>query len=239
MAEEPYSDPLDWLEAERREPGGSRVEFRRQLEACTAKLVELASAVASSIVPVTEAFLQADAPAAREYRSTDAWISGGCVALEDACYLLLARQSPVGGDLRRVVATIRSVTDVERPSNLLAHVAGSLAWVHPPAMPETLRATLRELGEQAARVYAGAVDAWRALDGLAAVELQRTDDDVDLLQKVLLTELYTGTQSTEESVSLALIARYYERIGDHGVEMARQVTYAVTGERIHDEPPAT
>jgi phosphate transport system protein len=236
MTDQPPGDPLEWLEAERRQPGGSRVEFRQQLDACTDKLIRLAATVGEAILPVTEAFLDADVAAADEYRTADARIREGCLALEDACYLLLARQSPVGGDLRRIVATIRCVTNVERSSNLLSHVAGSLAWVHPPSMPEALRRTLRDLGGQAAVVYAGAVQAWRILDGLAAVELQRADDEVDLLQKVLLTELYTGSQSTEESVSLALIARYFERIADHGVEMARQVAYAVTGDRTADGP---
>jgi arsenate reductase (thioredoxin) len=57
------------------------------------------------------------------------------------------------------------------------------------------------------------------------------DDDVDLLHRLLLTELYLGPQSTEESVSLALVARYYERLADHGVELGRQLAYAVTGLR--------
>jgi phosphate transport system protein len=224
-------DPLEWLAAEQRQPGSSRVAFGEQLEACRAKLVELAATVAGAVMPVTNAFLDADSHVADAYRTTDGSVREGCVALEDACYLLLARQSPVGGDLRRVVATVRCVTNVERASNLLGHIAASLAWVHPPALPEQLRQTLRELGQQAAEVYAGGVQAWRDLDGLAAVELARSDDEVDILQKVLLTELYTGSQSTEESVSLALIARYFERIGDHGVELARQAAYAVTGER--------
>jgi phosphate transport system protein len=226
-----HADPLDWLEAERRQPGSSRVEFHEQLEGCRTQLVQLGSAVAGAVVPVTEAFLEADDTAASAYRSTDTQVQEGCLALEDACFHLLARQGPVGGDLRRVVATIRCVTNVARASNLLEHVGGSLAWVHPPSLPERLRAILRELGEQAGGVYRRGVEAWRDLDGLAAVDVQRSDDEVDLLQKVLLTELYTGGQSTEESVSLALIARYFERIGDHGVELARQVAYAVTGER--------
>lgn len=234
MSEHP--DPLDWLEAEWRQPGASRVEFYDQLDTCRDKLVELASLVAEGVLPVTEAFLDADTATAEAYYRTDEAVQAGCLALEDACYLLLARQGPVGGDLRRIVAMTRCVTNVARPSNLLAHVAESLAWVHPPALTQRLRAALRELGEQSAAIYARGVEAWRDLDGLVAVELQRTDDEVDFLQKVLLTELYTGSQSTEESVSLALIARYFERIADHGVELARQVTYTVTGERVPDDP---
>lgn len=232
MGDDP-DDPLEWLAAEQdRHAGGSRVEFQEQLRGATAKLVELGTAVSGSILPVTRAFLDADQQAADDYATTERRVRRDCGTLEEACYLLLARQSPVGGDLRTIVATTRCVVNVDRSSSLLRHIARSLSWIHPPAMPDTLRTTVRDLAERAAAVFAGGVQAWRALDGLAAVELERIDDDVDLLQKVLLTELYTGEQSTEEAVSLALIARYFERIGDHGVEMARQVTYAVTGQRV-------
>lgn len=225
-------DPLHWLEAERDSPGGSRVEFRQQLRDCNTLLIELGQRVADQIIPVTEAFLEADRHRAEQAIAADAEIDEACWELEEACYVLLARQSPVAGDLRRIVATLRSVADIERSGDLLRHVAESLTWVHPPAMPFALRDAITQLGEQGSAIFHGAVDAWRNHDPLTANQLQQHDDEVDLLQKVLLTELYTGEQSVEEAVSLALIARYYERIADHGVEMARHVAYFVTGERI-------
>jgi phosphate transport system protein len=148
---------------------------------------------------------------------------------------MLARQQPVASDLRRIVAILRSVADVTRSAYLLRHVAESLTWVHPPSMAADLRRTIGDLGEVSAEVFAGAVTAWATHDALAANELNARDDQVDFLQKALLTELYTGPgQSVEEAVSLALIARYYERVSDHGVEMARHVTYFLTGQRLGD-----
>jgi phosphate transport system protein len=229
------ADPLDWLADEQRQAGSSQVEFPAQLAACREKLVGLASEVAVRVIPVTEALLDADVAAARAHSDLHRRVAEGCAALEDACLLLLARQSPVGGDLRLIVAMIRSVTPVERGASLVAHIARTLTWVHPPSLAEPLRETLDDLAHRAAEIYAGAIQAWESLDGRAAAELQQRDDEVDLLQKLLLTELYTGEQSTEESVSLALIARYFERLSDHGVDMARQVAYAVTGERLADE----
>lgn len=227
-------DPLRWLEQEHRHPGGSRAEFQQQLADIDRLLIGVGAAVAERIVPVTTAFLQADIHQASQAVAADVAIDQRCVELEEACYILLARQSPVAGDLRRIVAVLRSVADVQRSGNLLRHVAESLTWIHPPSMNEDLRETIQQLGTVSAEIFAGGVTAWRRHDGLAAAELEKRDDQVDLLQKYLLTELYTGESSIEEAVSLALIARYYERIADHGVEMSRQVTYFVTGERIRD-----
>ncbi|MGH3666342.1 MAG: phosphate signaling complex protein PhoU [Egibacteraceae bacterium] len=225
------ADPLDWLETERQQPGTSRVSFDRQLQDCDDQLVAVAEMVAHRVRPVTEAFLEADEHAAGEVIAADTEVDRRCRRLEEACFLLLARQAPVAGDLRRIVAVLRSTGDVQRAGDLLRHVAESLAWVHPPSMGIELRDMIGQLGAVAGEVFDRAVAAWRSHDALAAVDLQDRDDQVDLLQKALLTELYTGQQTVEEAVSLALICRYYERIADHGVEMAREVAYFVTGDR--------
>ncbi len=229
-----HPDPLDRLEDERHRVGG-RVSFRQQLDRCDRMLVETGARLASTIQPVTTAFLQADAHAAADATRVDEEIHVACRELEESSHVLLAREAPVAGDLRRVVAVLRSVPDIERSSSLLRHVAESLTWIHPPSMPDELRRIIDDLGRVSGEIFTGAVEAWRTHDGLAANDLATRDDHVDLLQKCLLTELYTGRQSVEEAVSLALIARYYERIADHGVEMARLIAYAVTGQRPPDD----
>lgn len=229
-------DPLGWLEEEEHSRSTlSRQAFQHQLDEVSRDLVEAAALVAAQVRPVTVAFLHADEQGAQEVIAGDAEVDRRCESLEESCFELLARQSPVAGDLRRVVAVLRSIADVQRSGDLLRHVAESLAWVHPPSMRPALRDLIERLGEASGEVFARAVQAWRDHDALAAVELQHLDDEVDLLQKSLLTELYLGGQTVEEAVSLALICRYYERVADHGVEMARQLTYVLTGDR---PPPA-
>ena len=223
-------DPLQWLEGSAGEHA-SRPTFDQQLSDIDARLVAVAKIVRDLIPTVTEAFLEADAASAERSISADAEVDLRCAQLEEECFAILARQAPVAGDLRRVVSVLRCTSDVQRSGDLLRHVAESLAWVHPPSMKVELRQMIDRLGRVSGMVFAGAVDAWSRRDALAAVDLQHLDDEVDLLQKSLLTELYLGGQTVEEAVSLALICRYYERIADHGVEMARQVTYAMTGDR--------
>jgi len=225
-------EPLSWLEDERLAPTGARHQFQQQLRDVNDLLVSVGRTVSGAILPVTEAFLEADQYAADAVVAGPLAVDHNCLRLEEACYLLLARQAPVARDLRWLVAVLRSVADVQRSASLLRHVASSLTWVHPPSMPEDLRQTIFQLGLVASEIFTAGIESWDAHDALAANDLDGRDDQVDLLQKWMLTELYTGRQSVEEAVSLALIARYYERVADHGVELARHVAYYLTGNRL-------
>jgi phosphate transport system protein len=225
-------DPLERLERDEPNQPRARVEFHKQLADLDRQLVEIAGSVAGAIVPMTSAFLEADRYAADRFIELAHGVRLRCVELEEAGFVLLARQSPVASDLRRIIAVLRCAREVQRTGHLVIHIAEALRWIHPPSMPEHLRQVISQLGAVSSDVFIRAVEAWRTHDGLAAPELENLDDKVDLLQKVLLTELYTGQQSVEESVSLALLGRYYERIGDHGVELARQVAYFVTGDQV-------
>lgn len=227
-------DPLARLESERREPAGQRQRLQEQLQVLDATLIELTRELAERIPPATNAFLEADTHAAASFEDADDTMTRRCTELEEAGYMLLATQSPVATDLRRTIAVLRSANDVQRSGNLLTHVVESLTWVHPPSLPTQLRSNIRQLGEVSAEMYAHATAAWEQHDALAAEDLERRDDQVDLLQKELLSELYTGAQSIEESVSLGLIARYYERIADHAVELTRHLTFFLTGDRLVD-----
>lgn len=225
-------DPLTRLEAERREPSGGRQRLQLGLEDLDRDLITLMRELADRVLPATNAFLEADAHAAKSFEEADEVLTRRCTELEESGYILLATQSPVATDLRRTIAVLRSANDVQRAGNLLTHIVESLAWVHPPSLAAELRDNIRQLGTVSADILDRAVKAWEQHDALAAEDLERRDDEVDLLQKELLGELYTGSQSIEESVSLGLIARYYERIADHGVELTRHLTFFLTGDRL-------
>ncbi len=225
-------DPLTRLE-DSHQPT-MRLNFSDALVDCDRALVAVGDKVAAAITPMTEAFLLGDGHTASHLVAADKEVDRACHELEERCFLLIAQQAPVAGDLRRLVAVLKCVQDVSRSGDLLRHVGESLTWIHPPSLPAELRETVEQLGTVSHSLFTQGLKAWAEHDALAANELEQEDDQVDLLQKVLLTDLYTGTQSVEEAVSLALIARYYERIADHGVEIARQASYVVTGQR----PPA-
>ena len=216
--------------------GGARVAYRQQLADLDRALINLVEEVAELVTPVTRGFLEADAHALARMPSARAGIDARAAAVEESCYLVLVRQQPVGGDLRHVVAVLRSVQEVQLAANLVCHVAEAIRWVHPPTLAAQLRAAVGELGTIADAILHGAAHAWDERDALAATDLARADDAADAQQTYLLTELYTGDHPVDDAVSLALVARYYERLADHGVEIARQLAYFLTGSRPAGTP---
>lgn len=227
-------DPLARLEREHDADAHLRVEFRSQLADLEGQLIRAAAWAAEAILPVTTALLDADRDAADQWAGQHRELAAACQRIEDAGYVVLARQGPVGGDLRRIITVLRNAGDVRRTGHLLRHIVGSLQWLDPVALPPTVRGLIAEFGRVVSDIYHGAVQAWRDGDSLAAVDLQRWDDEADGLQRALLTAIYAGERHVEEAVSLAFLSRYYERMADHGVELARGVTYVETGQRLTD-----
>jgi phosphate transport system protein len=133
-----------------------------------------------------------------------------------------------------VVASLRMMSDLERSGDLAVHVAELARRRYPAsAIPAELQSTILEMGQMAQRITAkaGSIIASQDLD--LAGEIERDDDVMDRLHKqlfrALLEEEWTG--SIEEAVDITLCSRYFERLADHGVSVARRVVYLVTGQR--------
>jgi phosphate transport system protein len=146
---------------------------------------------------------------------------------------ILARQSPVAGDLRTLVASLRMVTDLERMGDLSVHVAKVARLRYPEtAVPDELRETITSMADTADEMIASAADIVANRDVDAALELEQADDRMDTLRtsmfRTLLSEHWDA--GVEPAVDMALLGRYYERIGDHAVSMARRMVYLVTGQ---------
>lgn len=151
--------------------------------------------------------------------------------MEDRGFLLLAREAPVGGDLRRLVAILRLVLAVERSGALLRHAAETVAGLDPAGLPDDLRELLDRLATASADVFRQGIDAWRQRDGLAVHEVDHADRDVDGLRQRLLVRA-AQLASAADTMALGLLGRYYERIADHGVAFARDGAFVVTGLRL-------
>lgn len=151
----------------------------------------------------------------------------------------LLLHTPVAGDLRTVVATIRCVGDVDRMAKLTQHVA-RVAQRHAPgtAVPREVAPTFREMGRCAVALGIKAAEVARTRNVLLAVELDTDDDLMDALHQQMFGVMMhpSWPYGVATAVDVTLLARYYERFADHAVKIARQTVYAVTGQKPESLP---
>jgi phosphate transport system protein len=152
--------------------------------------------------------------------------------LDTRTLTLLARQQPVAGDLRTIVASIRMSSDIERMGDLAHHVAKLARMRYPAcAIPPELVFIIQEMGEVAQRIMTKTTGIITSRDTLAAVELEKDDDAMDKLHRKLFEILLDDKWShgIETAIDMTLVGRYYERYADHAVSVARRVYFLVTG----------
>lgn len=218
-------------------PGNElRSEYRARLDGIDDELVGGALLVAEAMPAITRAFLIGDPACIDEARGHAADILERCRHVEEQGFVLIAREAPVSGDLRRLVAILRLVNDVERAGRLMRHVAESVERMDPRLLPAELRQQLQELAHRSVEVFRRGLDAWRQRDALAVHELSRLDNDVDTLRTGLLVHARELDGAPSDVLVLGLLGRYFERLADHGVAFAQHVTFVVTGERVDIGP---
>ncbi|MEO6470396.1 MAG: phosphate signaling complex protein PhoU [Aeromicrobium sp.] len=210
-----------------------RDQYYEQLDSIVDDLVALTNRVRRAVGGATTALLEADAQVAESVIAGDKLIDEATEAIEERALLLLATQQPVATDLRQLVATLRMVADLDRMGDLSVHIA-KVARMRMPdsAVPETLRPTIVKMAVVADQMIDAASRIVANRDVVAAARLEDEDDEMDQLRRSLFRTLLSDDwgHGVEPAIDLALLGRYYERIGDHAVSMARRVVYLVTGE---------
>lgn len=210
-----------------------RDAYHEQLDDILVELERMTRTVSTAVRRSTRALLAADIKAAEEIIAADIEVDASGEGVEDRVFELMARQSPVANELRMLVAALRMVADLERMGDLAAHVAKVARMRYPqPAIPPELSALIDEMGTVAEAMVNAAGDVIKSRDVKAAQALESTDDKMDKLRtnqfRMMMDDSWP--YSVEVAVDIALLGRYYERIADHAVAMARRVVYLVTGE---------
>lgn len=210
-----------------------RDQYYEQLDAIVTDLVDLTNKIRQAVGAATTALLEADGPRAEAVIAGDKFIDESTELIEERTLLLLATQQPVATDLRQLVATLRMVADLDRMGDLAVHIAKVARRRMPDvAVPEPLRPSILQMAVVADQMIEAAARIVANRDVVAAQRLEDEDDEMDQLRRGLFRVLLGDdwNHGVEPAVDIALIGRYYERIGDHAVSMARRVVYLVTGE---------
>lgn len=209
-----------------------REAFHQNLQQISDQLVEMTRLASSAMGRATTALLDADVHLAESVITADKQIDIVREDLDALAVDCLARQQPVATDLRMVVTSMRMSSDLERMGDLARHIAKVARLRYPEsAVPPELRATILQMGQVAERIVSKAGSIIAARDVEAAQRIERDDDEMDELHRLLFEHLVDGTwqHGTESAVDITLLGRYYERFADHAVSVATRVVYLVTG----------
>lgn len=217
----------------------NRTKYDAELAALDAALAEMGRAVADAVEAAIEALCTADAQAADGIARDDGRINTMERSIEHRCMVLLLRQQPVAGDLRRVSAALKVVTDLERIGDHAADIAEiipHLCAARRAGDPAVSRAVA--MARDAHQMIADAVGAFLRQDEAAARRVIEADDAVDYafdsVKRALAAEIAADPARVDAALDLLMVVKYLERLGDHAVNVAEWVQFVRTG-RYKDE----
>ena len=211
----------------------ARKSFQQTLEEIRQEMVQMAAMVTEGIPRATEALLDGDLTDAQRIIEGDDPLDGRAVELEETCYQQLALQQPMAGDLRGIVTAIRMISEIERYGDLVVNIAKGSRRIFGTELSARLRGLISQMGEESTRLFRLAIDAYMDEDAAMGAALDDLDDRLDAIHRDYIQEIFlvhnAGGLQVQAAVQLALIGRYYERIGDHAVNIGERVRYMVTG----------
>lgn len=210
-----------------------RKGFHGEINEVRQALATLAASVIEAIPRATNVLLAGDLEGAEYLILTDDEIDARSLELEDRCYRLLALQAPVAGELRQLVAILKMIGEIERSADLTVNIAKAARRIYGHALDPKLRGIISKMGEQAQQLFAAALDAFETEDVAKASALDDMDSYLDGLQRQFVQAIFecnlAGTIDLQVAIQLAVVARFYERIGDHAVNIAERTRFILTG----------
>ena len=209
-----------------------RNRFDEQLEQLNNHLLEMGALIERSIENATQAMINQDAEAAKASIAADHEVDQKEREIESLCLKLLLQQQPVAKDLRLISAALKMITDMERIGDQASDIAGIVSYIaREPYIKELVH--LPQMGRNAIAMVRGSLDAYVNKDLDLARKVMGMDDAIDQLFDIVKDELIDHIRSDasagSQAVDLLMIAKYYERIGDHAQNIAEWVEYALTG----------
>ena len=210
-----------------------REVFQTQLHEVQARLVEMAEDTVKIIEKATKAFTDSNVSMADDAIAISDQTGNKALALDELVIRILAKQSPVARDLRILVSALRISASLERMGALSGHIAAIARYRFPgAAVPASLMATFKEMGELDVKLAKKCVQLLQNTDVDFAREIQAEDARVDELHRHIFDVVLADDwkENAMFTVDVTLASRYHERFADHVVDISAKVSYLTTGE---------
>ena len=209
-----------------------RNRFDRQLETLNVEIIKMGALCEEAISSAAKALSDGDSNMIEKVFETDAKIDDMERDIESICMRLLLQQQPVAKDLRTVSSALKMISDMERIGDQAADIAEIIKFISVGEAESKLH--IGDMARATIKMVTDSVDSFVKKDIEMAREVMQYDDIVDNLfikVKNELTDLIRkGEQNGEFCLDLLMVAKYFERIGDHATNIADWVCYSLTGE---------
>jgi phosphate transport system protein len=205
--------------------GEHRQDFQSELSNIESKVIELFAMVAEDLPSATRALLTSDNQVIPVLAQREQAIDALYREVEELVNREILLQSPVAADLRFLLSALRIVPELERSHDLVMQIADKSDHILSEDLSPRCRGLVERMGDVAVEMWRQAADAWYKRDRSAADALVERDEAMDELHTSLIAELAAGRMTVPVTMEMALVARAYERLGAHAVNIARRVIY--------------
>lgn len=210
-----------------------RSAFHQELDEIQLGIARMSAGVTELVPRATDILLTGDLEGAEYLILGDDDYDRRSVELEERCFRVIALQSPVATDLRALVSAIKIIADVERSADLCVNICKAARRIYRHDLDPNLNGMIQKLGDQAQVIFKEATEAYVNLDAVRAAALQDMDAYLDDLHRQFIQVIFqshaAGNIDLMVAVQLAVVARFYERIGDHAVNVGERTRYIVSG----------
>lgn len=205
-----------------------------EISSLRSEAIALGETLVDSIPRATQVLLDQDLEGAEYQILFDDQIDDRTLTLEERCFSFMALYAPVAVELRHAVALMKMAGDIERSADLVKNICKVARRIHGYPLDPNLEELIGAMGEQAHLLVRQAFDSYGSMDLAAARAVADMDLFLDSLHKQFIQAIFeahgNGTIDLPVAVQMAITARFYERLGDHAVNIAEFVQYLLTGE---------
>jgi phosphate transport system protein len=202
-----------------------RREFERELEAIEADVIQLFAMVEEDLGQARRALLGGDSDIFAVLIERDREIDVLYREVEELVQREIMLQAPVSSDLRFLLSVLRITPELERTHDLIVQLAASAVSVSVDELSPSGQQVVRRMGDLVTQMWGKTSDCWYQRDRAVAEALAEQDRELDDLHARLFAELAAGGMSARATMEFTLVARFYERLGAHAVNVARRVIY--------------
>jgi phosphate transport system protein len=202
-----------------------RQEFQRDLEAIEAEVTGLFAMVAEDLPGATYALLSGNSEVLGVLAERERVIDVLYREIDELASREILLQAPVASDLRFLLSVLRVVPELERSHDLVVQIASRASHDLGEELSPDCRRLVERMGDLAWGMWRQVADSWRHRDRTVALALGERHDTMNELHASLIAELASGRMTLPAAMEMTLVARFYERLGDHAVNLARRVIY--------------